>query len=344
MRRREIIPVILCGGNGTRLWPRSRATSPKPFLPLIGDETLFQQALKRVAGEPFGDPIIVTGGAHVDLVEQQLDDVRIREIIVENEPKNTAAAAALAAARVDPGAVILILSSDHHVEDAAAFRRAAIQAAALAEEQWLVCLGVPASRPETRFGYVRRGEPLAGGGFRVSKFVEKPTRAKAEEFLKSGDFAWNAGIFAFRAGCYLDELRAHRPSIAGATVEAVRDGKLIGNHFHPDVSTFSSIPAESLDRAVMENTDRAAVVMLETGWSDIGNWQALHRARSKDEAGNSVRGPAELVECRNVFVDSDGPTVHAFGLQDLIVVVDGDEILIASSAGDLARLVAARSR
>ena len=343
MQGREIIPVVLCGGSGTRLWPRSRAAAPKPFLPLIGDETLFQQALKRVSGEPFGDPIIVTGSAHVDLVEQQLNRVRIREIIVESEPKNTAAAAALAAARVDSDTVVLLLPSDHHVEDPAAFRRAALQAAALADDQWLVCLGVPASGPETRFGYVRQGEPLAGGGFRVSQFVEKPSREKAGEFLRSGDFAWNAGIFAFGAGRYLSELEAHRPALAAAAVDAVRLGGLTGNHFHPDASTFSSIAGESLDCAVMENTDRAAVVMLETGWSDIGNWQALHRARSKDESGNSVRGPAELVDCRNVFVDSDGPTVHAVSLQDLIIVVDGDEILVAGSAGDMANLAARRS-
>lgn len=344
MHGREIIPVILCGGNGTRLWPLSRAARPKPFLPLIGESSLFQQTLDRVRGEPFSAPIIVTGTSHANLVEEQLGGVNVREIIIENEPKNTAAAAALAAARVQPDAIMLLLPSDHYLEDVACFREAASEAAAIAAQKWLVCLGVRPTGPETRFGYIRVGASLQDAGFVVDRFVEKPESAIARQFVSSGGYAWNAGIFAFRADCYLKDLRAHRPALAHAALEAVREGNSVGAHFHPEPASYSSIVPESIDYAIMEKTDRAAVVMLDTAWSDIGNWQALHRARSKDEAGNSVRGPAELVECRNVFVDSDGPTVHAFGLQDLIIVVDGDEILIASSAGDLTRMVAASSR
>jgi mannose-1-phosphate guanylyltransferase/mannose-6-phosphate isomerase len=328
----EIIPVILCGGSGTRLWPRSRATSPKPFLPLIGDRTLFQQTLARVSGKPFAEPIIVTGAAHAGLVEEQLDGLPVREIIVENESKNTAAAAALAAARVEPDSVLLILPSDHFVADPDDFRRAAVEAATLARQHWLVCLAAPATSAETRFGYIHLGDALEDPGYRVDRFVEKPSAESAREFIQSGQFSWNAGIFAFRAGDYLGELRAFRPDMEASVRAAVAGGNLTGGRFHPEPRSFSAVEPESIDYAVMENTRRAAAVILRSGWSDVGNWIALHRARAKDGAGNSVHGPAELKDCRNLLVDSDGPTVHAFGIADLIVVVDGDDILIASTS------------
>jgi len=330
----DIVPVILCGGSGTRLWPRSRAARPKPFLPLVGDRTLFEATLARCpAAGGFAPPVIVTGTAHLAHVEAQTGDVPGSAIIVEPSARNTAAAIALAALRLPEDAVMLVCPSDHHIADGAAFAGAARAAAALARDGWLVSFGIEARTPETGFGYLRRGEPIAEGGFRVDRFVEKPDIERARQFLREGVYAWNGGIFAFRAGDFLKELALHRPAILAAVRQAVATGRSDGRRFHPDAVAFGAIESESVDYAVMENTARAAMVPVDMGWSDIGNWQALHAARSSDGAGNCVSGSAELVDCRNVLVDSDGPRVSVIGASDLIIVVDGNEILVTTAGG-----------
>ena len=347
MAEQKITPVILCGGSGTRLWPRSRPAMPKPFLPLVGERTLFQEALLRCAGDPmFGPALIVTGAAHLELVEAQSKDFEVAEVIVEPEPRQTAAALALAALRLDQDAVMLVCPSDHHIGDVAAFREAVREAARLAGEGWLACIAVTPSEPDTRFGYVRRGEPLGRSSFRVAQFVEKPDAVTAAAYLDSGVYAWNAGIFAFRAGDYLGELRNFRPSLSAAVEQSAARGELAGKRFFPERESFAAIEPESLDYAVMENTERAAVVEAEMDWSDVGNWEALFRMREKDAAGNAVRGPAQLVDCTNVLVDSDGPKVHMIGVDNLVVVVDGDDILIAppTAAREVAKLSAAKPR
>jgi mannose-1-phosphate guanylyltransferase len=329
-----IYPVILCGGSGTRLWPRSRAVKPKPFLPLIGQTTLFEQSTLRCsAAAGFAPPVVVTGTAHLDHVEAQLGGNADAEIIVEPSARNTAAAIALAALRLPEQAIMLVCPSDHHIADVAAFQTAARAAAALAREDWLVSFGIEATSPETGFGYLQRGEPIGDLGFKVARFVEKPELERAKEFLASGDYAWNGGIFAFRVGAFLAELEQHRPAIVHAAREAVAAGRAIGQRFYPGADEFARIDSESVDYAVMENTRRAAMVPADMGWSDIGNWDALLAARSRDELGNSVNGPAELVDCRNVLVESDGPRVSAIGLSDVVIVVDGDDILVTTRGG-----------
>jgi mannose-1-phosphate guanylyltransferase/mannose-6-phosphate isomerase len=330
-----ITPVILCGGSGTRLWPRSRALKPKPFLPLVGDQTLFEAAISRAGNrEIFARPLIVTGKAHLDHVESQLGAAQDAGVVVEPAARNTAAAIALAALRLDPDAVMLVCPSDHHIGDAAAFVRAATQAAVLAEEGWLVAFGIAATAPETGFGYVKRGEGIEGSdGYRVDRFVEKPDLERAMQFLSEGTYSWNGGIFAFRAGDYLRELEAHRPDIAGAVALAVARGTEDGRRFHPDADLFAAVPSESIDYAVMEKTGRAAMVPANMAWSDIGNWHALWEARETDDDGNCVIGKAELVGCRNVLVESDNARVSVIGLEDVIVVVDGDDVMITSVAG-----------
>ena len=330
----QIIPVILCGGSGTRLWPRSRAARPKPFLPLVGTRTLFEQTLGRCGGEAgFGAPVIVTGAAHLEHVEAQLGEAKDAGIIVEPAARNTAAAIALAALRLPADAVMLVCPSDHHIADTGAFARAAHAAAALAREGWLVSFGIEAKSPETGFGYLRRGEPIGEGGYRVARFVEKPDLDTARSFLAEGIYAWNGGIFAFRVADFLAELETHRPAIAGAVRQSVAAGHQEGRRFHPGADAFAGIAGESVDYAVMENTARAAMVPADMGWSDIGNWQALHAARERDAAGNSVTGEAELVDCRNVLIDSDGPRVSVIGASDLIIVVDGNDILVTTADG-----------
>ena len=330
----QIHPVILCGGSGTRLWPRSRAVRPKPFLPLVGELTLFEQTVARCAPDAgFAAPIVVTGTAHLRHVEQQLAGDGAARVIVEPSARNTAAAIALAALRLPADAVMLVCPSDHHIADPAAFQSAARAAAALARQGWLVAFGIEATAPETGFGYLQQGTPIGAAGFKVARFVEKPDRVRAEQFLAAGDYAWNGGIFAFRAGTFLEELARYRPAIAASARAAVTKGRENGAEFYPDPAEFSQIASESVDYAVMENTDHAAMVAADMGWSDIGNWEALHAARGGDDRGNTVIGPAELVDCRNVLVETDGPRVSVIGLNDVVVVVDGNEVLVTTRAG-----------
>ncbi len=331
-----ITPIILCGGNGTRLWPRSRAVKPKPFLPLVGDATLFEATLARCADPAiFAAPMVVTGRGHLDHVTAQSAHVTGLQIIVEPAARNTAPAIALAAARLPPDAIMLVCPSDHHIGDQAAFTRAAQAAAALAADDWMVAFGIEAKRAETGFGYILQGEKITGvaKGHRIERFVEKPNRAKAEQFLAHGGYSWNGGVFAFRAGAFLAELEQHRPEMARLVKQSVSDGAQDGGHFYPGEAAFGAIEPESVDYAVMENTARAAVVAADMGWSDIGNWQALRDARQGDEQGNSIIGNGQLIDCTNVMIDSDGPRVSVIGLADVVVVVDGDEVLVVSAAG-----------
>lgn len=331
----ETVPVVLCGGNGTRLWPRSRKQKPKPFLPLVGDSTLFAATVLRCEREAgFGHPVIVTGAAHLEHVEDQIPDRANTRIIVEPQGRNTAAAIALAALTLPEDTIMLVCPSDHHIGDCDAFRAAAHEAANLASAGWLVSFGIAPTAPETGFGYLKQGAPIPGtGGRRVEKFVEKPDLARAMEFLTSGQYAWNGGIFAFRVGTFLEELGRYRPDILSTVREAVEKGVADGMRLLPDAEAFARVPSESVDYAVMENTERAAMVPAVMAWSDIGNWQALHEALECDEAGNAVRGNAELRDCSNVMVMSDGPRVSVVGASNLVIVVDGDEVLVCTPEG-----------
>lgn len=337
-----ITPVILCGGSGTRLWPRSRASLPKPFLPLIGETSLFEATLDRCAGPALAAPIVVTGAAHLPHVERLCGQGDCT-IIVEPIARNTAPAIALAAGRLAPETVMLVSPSDHHIGDPEAFVAAARTAAGLARDGWLVAFGITPDSPETGFGYIRRGDAItlpedgerqAGdhAAFEIAQFVEKPDLDRARQFLADGGYSWNGGIFCFTAGRYLEELSSHRPDIADLVDRAVSRGESDGARFHPDEAAFAAIDGDSIDYAVMERTGRAAMVPVSMDWSDIGNWPALYEARTaeSDEHGNVARGPSELIDCRNVMVETDGPRVSVLGLSDVVVVVDGDDVLVTT--------------
>ena len=329
----KIVPVILCGGSGTRLWPRSRKTKPKPFLPLIGERTMFEATLGRCGdAKQFAPALIVTGKAHLAHVEEQAAPFPGTKVIVEPTAKNTAAAIALAANRLPPHTIMLICPSDHHIADVPSFEQAARDAARLAEDDWLVSFGITPTAPETGYGYIKRGEPLEAG-YRVERFVEKPDLATAQAFLADGGYSWNGGIFAFKTDTFLKELARHRPALAEAASKAALLGESDDAVFYPDAETFAVIEPESVDYAVMEATDRAAMVPASMGWSDICSWAALRDATDSDQDGNSVRGRAELVDCSGVFVDTDGPRVSVIGLKDVAVVVDGDEVLVTTMEG-----------
>jgi mannose-1-phosphate guanylyltransferase/mannose-1-phosphate guanylyltransferase/mannose-6-phosphate isomerase len=331
-----IHPVILCGGSGTRLWPLSRKALPKPFLPLVAEETLFEQAVRRVAGDDrFAAPMVVAGAAHADIIIDQLGDAPGARLVIEPCARNTAPAIALAAALLPEDAVMLVCPSDHHIADSAAFRAAALAAAELAAQDYLVSFGIAPDRPETGYGYIERGEPLPGG-HAIRRFVEKPDLARAREYLASGNFSWNGGIFAFRAGHLLAELAAHRPDMARLVRQAVGEGREDGARFLPAAEPFAAIAGDSIDYAVMENTARAAMVPADMGWSDIGNWAALADALagSADENGNVARGgPVDLAACRGVFALTDGPRISAVGLEDVCIIVSGDEVLVTTREG-----------
>lgn len=327
-----IHPVILCGGGGTRLWPRSRRAHPKPFLPLLGDRTLFQQSLDRVNdAAAYAPPVIVTGKDHRALVEEQCR--RDATIIVEPSPRNTAPAIALAAKALPDDAIMLVCPSDHHIADAAAFHEGVRRAVELARDGSLVSFGIEPTMPHTGYGYIKRGEPL-GCGHQVASFVEKPDASRAKEFLADGGYVWNGGIFVFQAGRFMDELTTHRPAVAELVERAMSDAERDGGIILPEPVSFAAIEAESVDYAVMENTRHAAVVASDMGWSDIGDWKALHTARvhaGKD--GNHIQGPGEALQCRNVMIDTDSAHVSVVGLENIVVVVDGDRVLVTSHDG-----------
>lgn len=330
-----IVPVILCGGTGTRLWPRSRAVKPKPFLPLVSDNTLFQATLRRCSADyGFSPPIIVTGSKHLEHVEAQLGGIERGAIIVEPSARNTAAAIALAANRLPADAIMLVCPSDHHIGRPDIFATTARLAAELAEAGWLVSFGIEATTPETGFGYLKRGEAIGDKGFRTAQFVEKPDIGRARGFLAQGTYSWNGGIFAFKVKDFLAELETYRPQISSGVREAVAKGHEDGHRFHPDPKSFATVESISVDYAVMENTNRAALVPADMEWSDIGNWHSLYGALDHDAQGNSVRGSGavEMVDCYNVLVDSDGPRVSVIGLEDAIVVVDGNDILVTTAS------------
>ena len=329
----HIHPVILCGGSGTRLWPRSRKHRPKPFLPLLGERTLFQQSLDR-ASDPvrFAAPTIVAGGAHCELIEQQAGAREGMRLIVEPVARNTAPAIALAAHALPADAIMLVCPSDHHIADQAAFLAGVEEAAALAAKDYMVAFGIEPTGPETGYGYIRKGAPLALG-HEVAQFVEKPDLATAQGFLAQGGYVWNGGIFAFRAGALLAELAVHRPDMAALAAQAWAGARQDGRQVHPAAEPFARIAGESVDYAVMESTARAAVVSADMGWSDIGNWDALMATRERDDRGNHASGPVHLTDCRNVMVETDGARVSVVGLEDVIVVVDGGEVLVTSRAG-----------
>ncbi len=328
----KIAPVILCGGSGTRLWPRSRAIKPKPFLSLVENETLFEAAINRCAGGKFDKPTVVTGASHLPHVLAQSVG-RELSIIVEPTAKNTAPAIALAAARMPVHQTMLVCPSDHHISDPVAFANAAKAAAVLAQEGWLVSFGIEATIPETGFGYIRKGEGVSDSAYRIAEFVEKPDQSRAERYVADGNYFWNGGIFCFNAGRYLDALELVRPAMVQAIKKAVLWGHEEAECFYPNGEAFAGVVGDSIDYAVMEHTKRAAVVPVSMGWSDIGNWQALKEARIADGDGNIVLGRAEVVDCRNVMVESDGPRVSVIDLEGVVVVVDGDEILVTSRAG-----------
>jgi mannose-1-phosphate guanylyltransferase/mannose-1-phosphate guanylyltransferase/mannose-6-phosphate isomerase len=331
MNAARIVPVILSGGAGTRLWPMSRPESPKQLLALTALETMLQLTARR-AQDParFDPPIIVANAAHADMIESQLAavDVTPGALILEPLARNTAPAIALAALAADPGAVLLVMPSDHVIAEPDAFQAAIETALPFAAEGWLVTFGIAPDGPETGYGYIRMGETVGAGVHQVDRFVEKPDAAEARAMLDAGGHAWNGGIFLFRADIFLGALSVHAPDMLAAAQSAMAGAVRDGARIHPDRDAFARSPADSIDFAVMEKADRVAVVPVSMGWSDLGSWDALHAISNCDDRDNACHGDAVLIDSHNCLVRTDGPRVALVGVSDLIVVVNGDDILI----------------
>ena len=324
-----ICPVIMAGGSGSRLWPLSRAAHPKQFLRLHGEDTMLQATLKRLSGLDVQSSITICNEAHRFFVAEQLREInQLGTIILEPVGRNTAPAIALAALSVKDDPLLLVLSADHVIQDTAAFNQAVMAAIPLAESGKIVTFGIVPNEPNTGYGYIKKGAK-EGAGFVVCEFVEKPSLALAQEYVNSGDYCWNSGMFLVKASKYLEELKSLRSDIYEACVSAIESTQVDLDFLRIDKAKFELCPSESIDYAVMENTLDAIQVPLDAGWSDIGSWASIWDISAKDDNGNSSNGDVILHETNNCYVRSDGVLISAIGVDDLVIVATKDTIMVA---------------
>lgn len=347
---KHLYPVILCGGAGKRLWPLSRRLYPKQLLPMLTERTLLQETAARATGDlGLGSPLVMCNEAHKFLVADQLTDAGIDPMAVLCEPaiRNTGPALAAAANYLrehDPDAMILAMPADHRIDNSDALETALRGAVGAAGGGRLVTFGIQPTRADTGYGYIERGAPLKGipGAYAVERFIEKPMADAAEQFVAAGSYFWNSGIFLLPVSAFLDELARHDPAASEAGIEAVRKATSKEKFVALDSEAFERAPNISIDYAVMERTDRAAVVPADFAWSDIGCWSALREADTSDADGNVLRGDVMAEDTTNSYIRADGGRLVAtVGVDDLIVV-DTDDAVFISTAGrsaDVGRIV-----
>lgn len=339
----KIIPVVLSGGSGTRLWPLSREKYPKQLLPLVGEQSMLQATVARMDGiAELAEPLLVCNDEHRFVVAEQLRLLgKQGKVILEPFGRNTAPALALAALWAqqqggDP--VLVVMPADHVILEGDVFRRAVAKAAKLAETGGAVTFGITPDCPETGYGYIQQGAALAGesGAFKLARFVEKPNRETAESYLDSGDFLWNSGIFVMRASTWLNALAVCRPDILQACQKALQSGGQDGDFIRVDRAAFEQCPSDSIDYAVMERLTagiaglpESAVIPLAAGWSDVGAWDALWKVLPKCGEGNATRGDVMLEGCSDTLVISESRLVACIGLSNVVVVETDDAVLVA---------------
>ena len=334
-----IIPIILSGGAGTRLWPLSWGDHPKQFLPLVSERTMIQETLLRLKGLELGSPIISCGEGHRFMVAQQIGEVTDKKptIILEPMAKNTApaiAAACCAAMKQDKDAVVVVLPSDHVIADVEAFQKAVKAAALNAEKGALVTFGIVPTFPATGYGYVKAAGSECDGAFTLERFVEKPCLEKAQEYLASGEYAWNSGMFVFKASTFLDELKIHSPDMAALAIESFEKATVDTDFIRLDKEAFGKIKGDSIDYAVMEKTTKGKVVKLNAGWDDVGSWSALYDISKKDENQNVVKGDVITLDTTSSYIRGGKRTIATIGLDD-VVIVDSDDALLVAAKGKI---------
>ncbi len=330
----QIVPVILCGGTGSRLWPLSREGFPKQFWPLLSRRTMLQDTAARASGAGFAPPLVISNQAHRFLIAQQLREAALEEarIVLEPVARNSApaiAAAALLAHEANPQDVLWLMPADAAISDTVALHAALARAAEAARAGHIVTFGMQPTAAETGYGYIESGTPLPGveGVSSIARFVEKPDAARAAEFLAGGRHLWNSGMFVATAATLLAELERLAPDLLAAVRAAVEGATRDLDFIRLDPASFALAPDISIDYAVMEKTDRAAVVPAAIGWSDVGSWAALWEVSPKDPQGNAVQGPVALYNTRNSYVRSEGMLTGVVGLEDAVIVVTDDAVL-----------------
>lgn len=329
-----IIPVILSGGAGTRLWPLSWGDHPKQFLPLVSNNTMIQETLLRLKDLDIGSPIVSCGEGHRFLVAQQLGEISDKKptIILEPMAKNTApaiAAACCAAIKQDKDAILVVLPSDHVIADVKTFQNAVMTAAKNAEKGSLVTFGIVPTFAATGYGYVKAAGAETDGAFTLEKFVEKPCLEKAQEYLASGEYAWNSGMFVFKASTFIEELKVHSPEMAKLSIESFEKAVIDSDFIRLDKDAFGQIKGDSIDYAVMEKTKLGKIVKLNAGWDDVGSWSALYNISEKDENKNAVKGDVIALDTKNSYIRGGKRTIATIGLDNVVVVDSDDSLLIA---------------
>lgn len=327
-------PVILAGGSGSRLWPKSRAALPKQFLALTSEQTMLQETLSRLDGVDAREPIVICNDSHRFLVAEQLRQKGIEHggILLEPVGRNTAPAIALAALHAlqsDADETLLVLAADHLIKDKAVFQASVKKAEQLAQAGYLVTFGIVPDCPHTGYGYIKASQEL-DTGFVVEQFVEKPDMSTAKEYVDSGNYFWNSGMFMFKAGRYLEELEKYHPDILDICKRAIETETQDLDFIRIDADTFATCPDDSIDYAVMEKTAKAAMVPLDAGWSDVGSWSSLWDVADKDDNGNAVVGDAILEDVHNSYINAEGRLISVIGLDDVVVVETKDAIMVAN--------------
>jgi mannose-1-phosphate guanylyltransferase/mannose-6-phosphate isomerase len=350
----HIYPVLLCGGTGTRLWPLSRAAYPKQLLPLLTEKSMLQETALRTSFHPlFAAPVIIGSEEHRFLLAEQLAEIGIKpwRFVLEPCKRNTApalAAAALLLVKHDPEAIMFVQPSDHVIADTGAFRRLVAGAAPAAAQGKLVTFGIAPTRAETGYGYIEAGDPIPGieGVRALTRFVEKPDAETAEHYLRGGKHHWNSGVFLLPAAAYLAELDRLQPDIVSACEAAIENGRDDADFFHLDETAFARAPRVSVDYAVMEHTDRAAVMPADMGWNDIGSWHALMSAHPRNAEGNVLVGDVITEGVTNSYIRGEGQLVAALGVDNLVVVATDDALLVASAdrCAEVGRMVETLSK
>jgi mannose-1-phosphate guanylyltransferase/mannose-6-phosphate isomerase len=337
MARKQVRPVILAGGSGTRLWPVSRALYPKQFATLAGDRSLFDQTLARLAGLGLERPIIVGNEEHRFILAEQLRAAGItpQTLLLEPEGRNTAPAVALAAQAAlaeDEQAILYCLPSDHWIGNEEELARCLDVALDAAQHDYAVAFGVRATSPHTGYGYLRAGEPIGHvpGAFAIRTFHEKPDAKTAESWVKEGGWFWNSGMFVFRARHILEEIAAFVPEIPPLAAKAMAGASHDGNFLRPERTAFLAMPSLSIDIAVMEKTRRGALVPAELEWTDLGDWDAVRRVLPQDGGGNTLLGDVVALGARDSVIRSDGPMVAAIGIDRLVVIATDDAVLVTT--------------